>query len=147
MRRSSRPRQGGQRSRHSQRSGLEVRPSFWLVRATIETPTPPARGTGTLTTPSNVMNSRRLMGSPLLTSAPYHIVERENGRCALQQILSAMTEMVGSMSGLPPRKRPQSGHRLQRLKRVKHRQHNGDISNRSDCHGPESRREQRQRMV
>jgi hypothetical protein len=45
-----------------------------------------------------------------------------------------MTEMVGSMSGLP-RKRPQSGHRL-RLKRVKHRQHNGDISNRSDCHGP-----------
>jgi hypothetical protein len=83
------------------------------------------------------------MGSPLLTSAPYHIVERENGRCALQQILSAMTEMVGSMSGLPPRKRPQSGHRLQRLKRVKHRQHNGDISNRSDCHGPESRREQR----
>jgi hypothetical protein len=92
MRRSSRPRQGGQRSRHSQRSGLEVRPSFWLVRATIETPTPPARGTGTLTTP-NVMNSRRSMGPPLLMSAPYYIVEQENGRCASQQILSAMTEM------------------------------------------------------
>ena len=45
--------------------GLKVRPSFWLVRATIETPTPPARATGTLTTPSNVMNSRRPVGSPL----------------------------------------------------------------------------------
>jgi hypothetical protein len=95
MRRSSRPRQGGQRSRHSQRSGLEVRPSFWLVRATIETPTPPARGTGTLTTPSNVMNSRRSMGPPLLTRAPYYIVEQENGPCASQQILSALTEMAG----------------------------------------------------
>jgi len=45
--------------------GLKVRPSFWLVRATVETPTPPARATGTLTTPSNVTNSRRPVGSPL----------------------------------------------------------------------------------
>jgi hypothetical protein len=82
--RSSRPRQGGRRARHRQRSAWKC-PSFWLVRATVETPTPPARGTGTLTTPSNVMDSRRPMGSPLLTSAPY--VEQENGR------LSALTEM------------------------------------------------------
>jgi hypothetical protein len=44
MRPSSRPRQGGQRSRHRQRWAWK-RPSFWLVQATIETP---ARGTGTL---------------------------------------------------------------------------------------------------
>jgi len=36
--------------------GLKVCPSFWLVRATVETPTPPAGAIGTLTTPSNVMN-------------------------------------------------------------------------------------------
>src|SRR5262249_61055863 len=39
------------------------------------------------------MNSRRPIGSPLLTSAPYYIVEQENGRCASQQIVSALTEM------------------------------------------------------
>ena len=44
MRRSNRPQQGGRRSRHPSAIGLEVRPSFWLVRATTETPTPPARG-------------------------------------------------------------------------------------------------------
>ena len=56
MRRLNRPQQGGRRSRHPSAIGLEVRPSFWLVRATTETPTPPAGAIGTLTTPSNVMN-------------------------------------------------------------------------------------------
>src|SRR5262245_9076056 len=82
--------------------GPEVRPSFQLMRATAETPTTttPARGTGTLTTPSNVMSSRRPMGLPLLTSAPYYIVERENGRCASQQILSDL-QGAGHARGRP----------------------------------------------